>query len=217
MKKLLLLFFLALIILMVISGCKNNQPLDTENPNQNSNNQQNIESPHQPPTSDIDEKNQQQKKQSDIPDTQDPTHADEPPKKNSILYRYYLMRNDGSGFQSPYATMCTDMDDLANYTELLSSGYDLGDETSKWEFIGFTQKYNDEFFDNSSVLFILIDESQSNISHAVESVRKVGKQLIIDIVRIDKPEENTGSAQYNIAIEISNEYSQASEYIINIL
>lgn len=148
------------------------------------------------------------------PEPEDETYTQ---PDNTIAYRYYLIKTNGSGFASPSATMCQSLDEISNYKELISGGYDIGEPSSEWSFEGFIKKYDDKYFEDNVVLFILLDEENSNVVHRVSNVGMEDKDLIVDIVRDNVEEASDKSAQWNIVLELPKTAASAENFVINLL
>lgn len=192
---------------VIMVGCNRNTPPEVE---KNDDTEQ-IE----PQKEDTIENDREEPEQPMIPQPEVEESIVDP--SNKVAYRYFLIRTDGGGFASPSATMCKSVEDVEEYKELIDTGYNIGDESNQWSFTSFTNKYTDEFFTENTVLFILLDESNSNVEHKISAVGMEDSDLIVDIVRQNTEEESSNSAQWNIAVELPKKVSEAENFIINLL
>lgn len=114
---------------------------------------------------------------------------------------YIRTGTPGKGTTGTTVTVMNSLPELQLYIRENKEALSLTDE-----FLGKTQKYDDEFFVKNSLILLFVTEGSGSVSHRIESVKKTGdKKLEVTLLR-EVPEAGTcDMAYHHIIAEVKKE------------
>jgi len=132
-----------------------------------------------------------------------------------IDFSTQIVRTDGynEDISYPVITTVSSVKELNSYYEKYKNNYNL--KSRKPYTTGFAdaiEKYNDDYFKNSSLVIVILEEGSGSIRHSVSEVMNDGK-----IVIKRNPSDGGGTddmAQWHVIIEIPKEYSNLTYTLV---
>lgn len=142
------------------------------------------------------------------------------PETEQVDWAAIYLRTDGDTSVSyPGIHVIHNYDQLVDYFNVMYTRFSLSTpfEDSSMSFLDIITSYEQDYFQNNYLIFVLLEEPSGSIRHKVSNIEKTGdERLSISIDRL-VPELGTDDmAQWHIILELSREKYEASFEDINL-
>ena len=134
----------------------------------------------------------------------------------------YFYRADVSSYTEtsyPAAEAAKSVDELQTYYENYKEIYQFhigyyGEASMADEFFSDNTRYDDAFFENNFLLFVIIEEGSGSVRHRVESALPENGLLSVNVTRV-VPEIGTADmAQWHIVLELDKTLSDMDVAVV---
>lgn len=147
--------------------------------------------------------------------------VDDPPVSDTVSFEAQYIRTDGYHEDATYpaVTLIRSADELTAYYNRNKDLYSLErrDDPASDSTIGFLDacdRYDDAFFENRSLILILLEETSGSIRHKVTSVQQTTDKVTVNISAI-VPEIGTDDmAQWHIFVETDAEVVDKRDILV---
>ncbi len=138
-------------------------------------------------------------------------------------YEVQYIRTNGyhEKIMYPFSCIIESKEQLEEYYENVKSMYDLERRENPLSdmtigFLDACDAYNEEYFQNNSLILVLLEEGSGSIRHNVKSLQKVDYRLKISIDRIIPEAGTDDMAEWHIIIAVDKKYIPENEENIEI-
>lgn len=143
---------------------------------------------------------------------EDPTCTEDVQLAGPIDFHAEYVRTDGHHEDTvyPVLTIIRSVDELNDYYNANKDRYYLERQYNPHNeavigFLDVCDKYDEEFFSEKALIFIMTTEGSGSIGHRVERVSASGNEVCIEIKRIVPEGDHTcDTAQWHIIVEVDN-------------
>lgn len=147
-----------------------------------------------------------------ITSTTEPTESTQMPEVSLQWNAQYIRTDGNANVMYPSVRIVSSLEALINYYDTWHNEFDLDRKDTVYAdttigFLDACDRYDEAFFAENYLIFVLLEEASGSIRHEVRSVEQTSDQKISISIDREVPEIGTDDiAQWHIMLELNREY-----------